>query len=71
MDPNTALDLMREAQNEARWEDAEQHAADLGAWILNGGFVPFGMTAREADYADEMLARAAAAALRDDFDPFA
>ena len=70
MDPNTALDLMREAQREARWEDAEQHAADLGAWILNGGFVPFGMTEREADYACEMLRGAAAAVLSDDFDPY-
>jgi len=50
MDPNAALDLMREAQHETRWEDADEHAADLGAWIAFGGFAPGDITARELDY---------------------
>jgi len=50
MDPNTALQMMREAQHDARWEDAEAHAADLGTWIDAGGFLPRGISSREVNY---------------------
>lgn len=65
MDPITTLELLREAQRDLRFEDAELHAIDLGAWIKSGGFIPSDLTEREADYADECLARAAAGALAD------
>jgi hypothetical protein len=50
MDPNTALDLMREAIRDLRHEDAEAHAADLGAWMASGGFEPAGMNGAERRY---------------------
>lgn len=51
MDPDTTLDLMREAQREARWDDADAHAADLGEWIDRGGYLPAGISSREVSYA--------------------
>lgn len=62
MDPNTALLMMREAQQEGRWEDADAHAADLGAWLDRGGFQPRGLTSREAAYAFRALTEERAAA---------
>ncbi len=51
MDPDTTLALMREAQRDARYADADEHAADLGQWINDGGYLPTGMSAREVSYA--------------------
>ena len=51
MDPTATLDMMRAAQAEARWEDADEHAHDLGTWLAFGGFEPEGMTSREFSYA--------------------
>lgn len=51
MDPDTTLALMREAQSEARWDDADAHAADLGEWIDRGGYLPAGISSREVAYA--------------------
>lgn len=51
MDPNAALALMREAQADHRWDDADDHAADLGQWIALGGFPPAGISPREIAYA--------------------
>lgn len=50
MDPNTALQLMREAQADNRHDDAEDHAIDLGSWLAGGGFAPHGITRRELNY---------------------
>lgn len=53
MDPTTTLELMREAQRDARWEDADEHAADLGEWLLRDGFHPADISTRELRYCIE------------------
>ncbi len=50
MDPDATLALMREAQSDHRYDDADDHAADLGQWIALDGFPPSGISARELNY---------------------
>lgn len=43
MDITISVDWMREAVADGRHADADAHAADIGDWILSGGFVPSGI----------------------------
>lgn len=54
MDPTIALDLLREAQRDGRRDDADDHAEDLGSWLLAGGFAPEGITRDETWHALEI-----------------
>lgn len=57
MDPNTALEWMREAIRDGRRHDADEHAADILAWLKRGGFPPADLTISEARYLHEAAAR--------------
>lgn len=57
MDPNTALEWMREAIADGRRDDADYHAADLAEWIQRGGDEPADLTPSERNYMGEAAAR--------------
>ena len=42
MDPTACYRLLVEALDAGEWDEAENHAMNLGVWINNGGFWPEG-----------------------------